>query len=92
VQVPNIDVVFIGPTDLSLSLGHPGDFKHPDVQAAFDRIVSIVSKSDKALGVLAATTEASLEWRLKGARYIMTVFEALMGPPIRAYLKAVRER
>ncbi|MES1257167.1 MAG: aldolase/citrate lyase family protein, partial [Acidobacteriota bacterium] len=51
VEIPGIDVIFIGPTDLSLSLGHPGDFKHPDVQAAFNRIIGIVSKSDIALGV-----------------------------------------
>lgn len=90
VKVPEIDVIFIGPIDLSNSLGHPGDFKHPEVQAAFNRIVEVVATSDKALGVLAAGTEASLEWRAKGARYIMSVFEALMGPPIREYLKEVR--
>lgn len=91
VEIPEIDVIFIGPTDLSLSLGHPGDFKHPEVQDAFNRIIAIVGKSDKALGVLAANTEASLEWRAKGARYIMSVFEAIMGPAIRQYLKTVRE-
>jgi 4-hydroxy-2-oxoheptanedioate aldolase len=90
-KVPEIDVIFIGPTDLSLSLGHPGDFKHPEVQQAFDRIIRIVQNSGKALGVLAATTEASLEWRAMGARYIMSVFEAIMGPAIRQYLKTVRE-
>jgi len=91
VKVPEIDVIFIGPTDLSLSLGHPGDFKHPEVQGAFNRILAVVEKSDKALGVLAANTEASLEWRAKGARYIMSVFEAIMGPAIRQYLKTIRE-
>jgi len=74
-----------------LSLGHPGDFKHPEVQAAFARIIGIVEGSGKALGVLAANTEASLEWKARGARYIMSVFEAIMGPAIRGYLKTVRE-
>jgi 4-hydroxy-2-oxoheptanedioate aldolase len=91
VQVPGIDVVFIGPTDLSNSLGHPGDFDHPDVQAAFNHIASIVGESDKVLGVLATTIEASREWRARGARYLLCVFEAIMGPAIRAYLKTVRE-
>jgi 4-hydroxy-2-oxoheptanedioate aldolase len=90
VKIPEIDVIFIGPTDLSLCLGHPGEFHHPEVLAAFNRIIAIVEKSDKALGVLAANTEASLEWRARGARFIMSVFEALMGPPIREYLKTVR--
>jgi 2-keto-3-deoxy-L-rhamnonate aldolase RhmA len=90
-EVPNIDVIFIGPTDLSNSLGHPGDFKHPDVQHAFDRIVSIVSKTDKKLGVLAATTEAVIDWQRRGARYIMTVFEAILGPAVRNFLATVRQ-
>jgi 4-hydroxy-2-oxoheptanedioate aldolase len=91
VATPEVDIVFIGPTDLSLSLGHPGDFNPPEVQAAFEEITSTVLKSDKALGVLAANTEASLEWRTRGARYIMSVLESIMGPAVRSYLKAVRE-
>jgi len=91
VKVPGVDVVFIGPTDLSNSLGHPGDFRHPEVQAAFGRIVSIVGDSDKVLGVLATTVEDSLEWRARGARYLLCVYEAIMGPAIRSFLKAVRE-
>src|SRR5258708_7098311 len=47
-EVPELDVVFIGPSDLSLSLGHPGELQHPDVQQAFARIVSAVTQSDKA--------------------------------------------
>jgi len=91
VKIPGIDVVFIGPTDLSNSLGHPGNFKHPDVQAAFDRIVDIVGESDKILGVLATTTEASLEWQARGARYLLCVFEAILGPAVRSFLKTIRE-
>ena len=90
VKVPEIDVIFIGPTDLSTCLGHPGDFRHPAVQAAFDRIIAEVAKSEKALGVLAVTEEATLEWRAKGARYILSMFEALMAPAVRHYLETVR--
>lgn len=90
VAVAEIDVIFIGPNDLSLSLGHPGDLKHPVVQRAFERITDVVLKSDKALGVLATTTEASIEWRARGARYILGIFEAIMGLAIREHLKAVR--
>ena len=90
VQVPGSDVIFIGPTDLSLSLGHPGDFRHPEVQAAFEKISGIVNDSGIALGVLANTVESSLEWRARGARYILTVFEALMAPVIRSYIQTVR--
>jgi 4-hydroxy-2-oxoheptanedioate aldolase len=90
VAVPEIDVIFIGPNDLSLSHGHPGDLKHLVVQEAFERIIAGVAGSGKALGVLAATTEAALEWRGRGARYILGQFEAIMGPAVREHLRIVR--
>lgn len=50
-QVPEIDVIFVGPNDLSFSLGVPGEFQHPKLQDAFDTISTAVTKTDKALGV-----------------------------------------
>ena len=34
--VPGVDAVFIGPSDLAASMGHLGDVRHPQVQAAVD--------------------------------------------------------
>lgn len=90
IAVPEIDVIFIGPNDLSLSLGVPGELKHPKVQAAFDTIISAVTHSDKALGILVPNAEAALEWQAKGARYIMVVMEAILAPAVRGFLKTVR--
>lgn len=89
-QVPEIDVIFIGPNDLSLSLGVPGELQHPKVQDAFDNIISAVTKTNKALGVLVPTVEAARQWKSRGARYIMVVMEALLAPTVRSFLKAVR--
>jgi 4-hydroxy-2-oxoheptanedioate aldolase len=91
-DVPGIDVIFIGPTDLSLSLGFPGQLQHPVVQRAFDRIVAAVTPTEKALGILVPTVEAALEWQAKGARYIMVVTEAILGPAVRGFLKTARQR
>lgn len=88
--VPEIDVVFIGPNDLSLALGVPGDLRHPSVQAAFDTIISAVTQTDKALGILVPDAEAALVWQARGARYIMVVMEAILGPATRGFLKTVR--
>lgn len=90
-QVPDIDVIFIGPNDLSLSLGVPGEFQHPKVQEAFDTITSAVTKTDKALGILVPTVEAARQWKARGARYIMVVLEAILGPSVRSFLQTVRE-
>jgi 2-dehydro-3-deoxyglucarate aldolase len=36
--VPGVDAFFVGPYDLSCSLGRPGEFDHPDFLAAMARI------------------------------------------------------
>jgi 4-hydroxy-2-oxoheptanedioate aldolase len=90
-DVPGIDVIFIGPSDLSLSLGFPGQLQHPAVQQSFDRIIEAVTQTDKALGILVPTVEAALEWQAKGARYIMVVMEAILGPAVRSFLKTARQ-
>lgn len=46
-QVPGVDGVFLGPADLSASLGHLGNQRHPEVQAALDDAFARL----KALGV-----------------------------------------
>jgi 2-dehydro-3-deoxyglucarate aldolase len=38
--VPELGFVFIGPLDLSVSLGHPGDIGHPEVQEAVETVRS----------------------------------------------------
>lgn len=90
VQIPDIDVIFIGPTDLSQSVGVPGELQHPAVQELFDRIISIVTASDKALGILVPNAEAAKQWQARGARFVLVVMDALLGPACRGFLQAAR--
>jgi 2-keto-3-deoxy-L-rhamnonate aldolase RhmA len=90
IEVPDIDVIFIGQTDLSHSLGVPGDTEHLIMQAALDRIVGAVKQSDKALGVLVPNVQAAQAWRERGARYIVIGLESLLSSACRNYLQAMR--
>jgi 4-hydroxy-2-oxoheptanedioate aldolase len=90
VAVDGVDVIFIGPTDLSHSLGVPGQVQHRSVQAAIDRIVDVVAATDKTLGIMVGSSAAAREWQERGARYITVSFESLMVPAARDYLSAVR--
>jgi 4-hydroxy-2-oxoheptanedioate aldolase len=90
VEVPEIDVIFIGQTDLSHSLGMPGDTENLIMQAALDRIVSAVKQSDKALGVLVSNVQAAQSWRERGAKYIVIGLESLLSSACRSYLQAMR--
>ncbi len=90
VAVDEIDVVFIGPSDLSHSYGAPGNLEHPCVQKALNRIVDVVTSSDKALGIMVSNATAAQEWRDRGARFIAIGFEALLRGATRAYLDEAR--
>lgn len=90
IEVPDIDVIFIGQTDLSHSLGVPGDTEHAMMHVALDRIVTAVKHSDKALGVLVSNVHAAQAWRERGAKYIVISLEALLSSACRSYLQAMR--
>jgi len=86
VAIDDVDVLFIGPTDLSHSLGHPGDLGHPEVVKVMDRVTEVVVASDKTLGIFVGTRSAAESWEEKGARYIAAGFEGLIKQGIQAYL------
>ena len=91
IRVDGLDVVFLGPTDLSNSLGHPGEMQHPKVQATFERFVESASGGGPAIGVMVPNAEAARQWKSRGARYITVGFESVLNPACRSYLKSVRE-
>lgn len=68
VAIDGIDVIFIGPTDLSQSYGVPGQPQHPSVQAGIQKIIDVVAKTNVALGVMVGSAEAARQWRARGAR------------------------
>ncbi|MFB6120345.1 MAG: HpcH/HpaI aldolase/citrate lyase family protein [Halobacteriaceae archaeon] len=52
VDVPDLGFVFAGPNDLSVSLGHPGEVNHDDVQAAVETIRTACRANDVPVGNL----------------------------------------
>jgi len=48
--VPELDAFFIGPYDLSSSLGKPGDFSSPDFSAALKKVESAARKAGLPMG------------------------------------------
>lgn len=70
-KIDGIDVIFIGPMDLSQSLGVPGDTASPIVKQTVDTIFEKVGKSGKAIGTVAGTPEAAKALLERGAQYIL---------------------
>ena len=65
-DVAGIDAVFIGPSDLSQSMGIMGQFGHPDFIAAVDHVILSAKKNKKYSGIHLMSSEALLPWIEKG--------------------------
>ncbi|HTK45905.1 MAG TPA: aldolase/citrate lyase family protein [Patescibacteria group bacterium] len=50
--IDGVDCLFVGPADLSHSLGIPGQFSNPTYQAALRKVVDACRKQGKAPGIL----------------------------------------
>lgn len=85
-QVEGIDVFFIGPSDLSQSMGHPGNPKAPPVAAAIEATLARIRAAGKTPG-MPATTETLPEVLASGCRYIYTHLPRVLGAGARAFLE-----
>jgi 2-dehydro-3-deoxyglucarate aldolase len=65
-RVPGIDAVFVGPYDLSASLGHPGEVDHPAVRAAIQRIASACGEAGLPVGIFAMDPNGLAGWAAQG--------------------------
>lgn len=49
-RLDGLDSIVLGPYDLSVALGYPGEIGHPEVQAAMKRIISAARSAGKRVG------------------------------------------
>jgi 2-keto-3-deoxy-L-rhamnonate aldolase RhmA len=66
---PGVDVIFIGPNDLSFSLGVGGQWDHPKVREAIGKIVAAAKRHNKYLGRPAGSAEQVEEYMKQGFLY-----------------------
>ena len=67
---PGVDGVFIGPADLSASMGHPGNAAHSEVQKVIEDGIARILKAGKAPGILATSEPQARKWLAAGARFV----------------------
>ncbi|MEO6930220.1 MAG: aldolase/citrate lyase family protein [Chitinophagaceae bacterium] len=68
--IDGIDVLFIGPSDLSMSLGIFGQFDHPIFKDALKATVTAASKAGKATGILIFNADDYKTYYDMGIRFI----------------------
>ena len=78
IDVEGVDGVFIGPADLSASLGHPDDAGHPEVTAIIERTIRRIREKGKAPGILAVDpvmARKCVEW---GATFVAVAVDTML--------------
>ncbi|MCE5983509.1 4-hydroxy-2-oxoheptanedioate aldolase [Pseudomonas wadenswilerensis] len=68
--VEGVDGVFIGPADLSASMGYRGNPAHPEVQAAIEQAIGQIQKAGKAAGILSADEALARRYLELGAGFV----------------------
>jgi 4-hydroxy-2-oxoheptanedioate aldolase len=68
--VPGVDVVFLGPYDLSQACGVPGEVQHPKVQGMMRAAVEQARAAGIVVGTFVETPQGAKTWTDLGVQYI----------------------
>ncbi|MDD2924728.1 aldolase/citrate lyase family protein [Rhodoferax sp.] len=60
------DCLFVGPADLSASMGYLGQMDHPEVLVAIERVLTVCQRAGKAAGIFAGSAEEAAHYRDRG--------------------------
>jgi 2-keto-3-deoxy-L-rhamnonate aldolase RhmA len=70
-RTPNLDVLFVGPMDLTISMGIGEQFSHPDFWKAVDRVIAASNAAGVAAGVQTGDIALLKECRRRGMRFLL---------------------
>lgn len=68
--VPDVDVIFLGPYDMSQSMGIRGQVSHPRIEEAAEYLVKTCRAAGKAAGIFAGNGEIAKRRADQGFQYI----------------------
>jgi 4-hydroxy-2-oxoheptanedioate aldolase len=88
-QVEGVDVFFLGPSDLSQSMGYPGRSDAPEVLAAMDRAFTAIVTAGKVPGST-GNIQAIRRHLQHGVRYLYTHVPTLLASGSKEFLAAVK--
>lgn len=81
--VPGVDAVFVGPNDLSHSMGHENRWTDAPVQAAIERTLRAVAAAGNCPGILATNAADEERYAAWGARFFANVASGVIAQALR---------
>jgi len=76
--VDGVHGVFIGPADLSASMGHRSNPAHPEVQAAINHAIDTIVASGKAAGILTSDPALAEAYLQRGCTFVAVGVDVLV--------------
>ena len=70
-QVRGIDGIFVGPNDLSISLGVPDQLDHPEYEGALREVIDTCANHDVPVLIHHQTVALTQKWLREGARFVL---------------------
>ena len=76
--VEGVDMLFIGPYDLSASLGYPGDPDHPEARSAIAKVEAAAKSAGAALGTIPTPGRGAADLATAGYSLVMVDSDVLL--------------
>lgn len=70
-SIPGVNAVFVGPNDLTTSMGIPNEYDHPDLIALLQRIIDVANRSHVAAGSWFGKREQMERTIRQGSRFVV---------------------
>ncbi len=90
IQVEGVDGFFVGPRDLSMSMGFRDGPNHDEVRAVINRVFDVVLGAGLVAGITAATGEEAKLYADRGVQVILASVNGLLKAGASAYLGKAR--
>jgi len=71
VTAPHLDMLYLGAYDFSISLGHPGEYDHPEVRTAMEHVQTVCINAGIPFGTTPSGPQAGARWLARGARFFI---------------------
>jgi len=88
-SIPDVDLLFVGPADISQVMGVPGDFENPKCLDAIERIADACTKAGKPWGIVPRGPEYAERMRQWGCQMFVAAMDIHV---VHAGIRAVKDR
>ena len=69
-SIPGLDIAMVGPADLSINLGIPGDFENPLLVSIVEKLIGHCNRHGVVPGIQTRSTGMAKAWVERGMRFV----------------------